>query len=217
MRFAYFIYPLALYAIALSLLELTKSVLSRCPARADLIAGCLSLVLFAMSSDFNPRHLIGVTQPDASFQIGRFEGREAIWYPRHDYASPAEFLGAKVVADLQIPIIVVELPPVSHYLDLDRAVFYPRREALFDSVSRERGTREIWSQRRLLSTDEDLLEFTASSEAFWLVRLVDTERHPFRVVDVWKRRPIRLNRKFLSRDGRIEVVYVTLQPANAPQ
>lgn len=216
MRFAYFVYPVALYTIALSILEFTKSALPRCAARADVIAGCLCLALFALSSDFSPRHLIGVTKPEASFRVDGFEGRGAIWYPRYDYASAAEFLQARAAAGPTMAIISAGLPPVSHYLELDHAVFYPRGRPIFQSVSRERGTRELWSQRPLLSTDGDLRSYTSGANAFWLIRFANPERQTFRVEDVWRDRLIDVHRNFLSRDSRIEVVTVTLQSTSTP-
>ena len=213
MRFTYFLYPVALYTVALSILQLAKGFLPRCAARAELIAGGLCLVLFALSSDFNPRHLIRVTQPDASFRIGAFEGRESTWYPRYDYASAAEFLEARARESQQMTIIVVGLPAASHYLDLDHAVFYPRGRTVFAGVSRDRGTRDLWSQRRLLSTAEELRDYTASAKTIRLVRLADATAQPFGVADVWQDRLVSVNQEFKSKDGRVEVVSVTLKLA----
>ncbi len=215
MRFSYFIYPVALYTVALSILQITKSALPRCMERAEVIAGCLCLALFALSSDFNPRHLIGVTQPEASFRIGIFEGRGSTWYPRYDYAAPAEFLEAQALAGQQTPIIVAGLPPVSHYLNVDHAVFYPRGRPIFAGISRERGTRDLWSQRRLLSTEEELRNYAASARTIWLVRLAGATKQSFNVSDVWKDRVMDVNLEFTGVDGRVEVVSIVLQPEAA--
>lgn len=212
MRFAYFIYPIALYTIALSILELSKRSLPRCAVRADLVAGGICLALFALSADFNLRHLIGVTKPDASFRMGVFAERGAIWYPRYDYASPTQFLQARAVTKPPMPIIIAGLPPVSDDLALDHAVFYPRGHPIFQNVSREQGTRDLWSQRQLLSTAEELRSYTSGAETFWLMRSVDTARQSFRIEDVWKDRLIDTNREFVGKDGRVEVVSVVLEP-----
>jgi hypothetical protein len=179
--------------------------------RADLTAGAACLVLFALSSDFDPRHLVGVTGPEASFRMGVFEDREATWYPRYDYASPADFLRTRADPQQRIPIVVVGLPTVSHYLDLDHAVFYPLGQPIFLMVSRERGTRELWSQRPLLSTEEALRNYTAGARAVWLVRLTAVERQPFQVTEVWADRLLDAHREFVSRDGLIEVLSVALR------
>jgi len=212
MRFSFFIYPVMLYTVALSALQLTERFLPKFAARADLIAGCSCLVLFAASSDFSPRHLIGVAGPEASFRIGAFEDRGEIWYPRYDYASAAEFLEARSIDNPQMPIITVGLPPVSHYLDLDHAVFYPRGRPIFHAVTRDRGTRDLWSQRRLLGTDEDLRSYTAGAEAVWLIRFAKPGLQRFRAEEVWSERILDVRRDFLSEDGRIEAVTVTLRP-----
>jgi len=213
-RYVYFIYPVALYTVALSISQLTLAAVPAWGERAHVIAASICVALFALSSDFNLRHLMGVTQPEASFRIGRFEGREAIWYPRYDYASPAGFLEDHAEA---VPIIVVGLPPVSHYLDLDHAVFYPRERPIFRMVSRERGTRELWSQRQMLSSAEELRSYTAGTDTIWLVRLTETARHPFREADVWGDRYIDAQRRFVGSDGRVEVVSVALRPARSPR
>ncbi|HXV35844.1 MAG TPA: glycosyltransferase family 39 protein [Myxococcota bacterium] len=211
LRYAYFIYPLVLCAIALSTLQLTRAIVRRGATRADRLAAVAFGALFALSSDFSARHLIDVAGPEASYRIGRFEGRDAVWYPRYDYESPAEFLEARVQSAERTPIITTMLPPLSHYLATDHAIFYPRGRPLFGRVSRAQGTRELWSQRRLLSTDDELRAYTDGADRFWVARLANPEQQPFRVEDVWADRLVGSAREYLSVDGRVEVISVLLE------
>ena len=80
---------------------------------------------------------------------------------------------------------------------------------MFHEWSRERGTRDVWKRRLLLSTREELREATQADQVVWLARpsSLAMELQP---EAVWGDRLERVTREFLSHDGRIEVLRVSL-------
>ena len=55
-------------------------------------------------------------------------------------------------------IIVEYHYPASYYLQREHAIWLPRHTEVFDLHSRVRGTVDLWSDRRLLSTEQEIAE-----------------------------------------------------------
>jgi Dolichyl-phosphate-mannose-protein mannosyltransferase len=213
-RYWFHLYPVILCLIALVVTKVVRS-LPRAPAHlADAAAAVVFLVSFALSADFNPSHLFRAGRPEVAYRLGEFERFESVWFPRPDHRSPAEFLNRNDEVAPATPIVVERLLPVSHYLDREHAIYFGRHTTDFLGNSRERGTREKWTNNRLLSTPHELAAYTAPAREVWVVRWVDDPG--FDQVDLealWAERRPELSRVFLSEDGRIEVVRVRLKPA----
>lgn len=175
-RYTFFIYPVALAALFLSVFDLVDRV-SRdgsreggwSPARM-LIAPGLCLLLFGISEDFNPGHLARIDSPDVRFRTGAYENRGATWYPRFDYESPARAVNSR--ADPGEPVILIDVPPASYYLGRAHGIYLERDDPRFLLVSRERGSRDFWSGQRLMSTPAELEEYLHGSERAWVIRPV---------------------------------------------
>lgn len=207
-RYTHFVYPVVWVLIAQGALEALRGLRARTGRALPAEAGAALLVaaVFLGSGDFSPRHLAGVAGPEASFRIGRFAGRDRTWYPRADFRSPAEFLDGR--AGPRDGIVVAGLPPVSYYLAHDHAVYIPRAELRFAHVSRQRGTVELWSSRRLLGTAEELRDFAARHETLWLVRRADRAAADAALDSLLSAGGVRSERASVGLDGRVEVVRV---------
>ena len=213
-RYAFFFYPLVLLVLLQSLPN-AWAALSLSRTRYGQVLNTwapvgLGVVIFMMTSDWNPVHLIQVTAPDVNFRVGRFSAFADTWYPRSDFASPAQFLNAHADAAVGAPVVVLGQPPVSEHLRREHAVYYPQHDPRFFNVSRERGQRDLWSGQQLLSTPEGLRHYTRNRHTVWLVRSVAARQHPFRIADVWPRRLRHWEQAFVSEDARLEVIRVTL-------
>jgi hypothetical protein len=220
-RYTFFLYPLGLVVLALSLGEATRWLGGRLPRGlpipADALASGLALAFFAAAGDFNPRHISAVAGPEASFRIGRFEPYAGTWYQRSDYPAAAVWVEREAGGDRDARIVVVGLPPVSYYLPSEHAVYYDRADPRFAAVSRERGTRDLWSQRRLLSTPEELREHTTGARRVFLVRSTHAEQQAFVPETVWGTQVRESSRRFRTVDGRVEVVSVELAGMGEPR
>lgn len=212
-RYTFFVYPVALALLLLSVKDLSALVTVSGIARHRTTLGVsASLALFSISGDFNPRHLANVASPEALYRTGKFEKHETTWYPRDDFAAPAHFINAVSAGD---PVIVHEAPSISYYVDRPHAVYLDRRAHRFFNVSRERGTVDFWSGQRLLGTGEDVEEYTRCAQRVWIVRMAN-EKMWFEPHEVWTDRLLDTGQAFVSPDGAVEVVRVELDPAACP-
>jgi hypothetical protein len=196
--------------------ELTASGLKRwTPARQQAVpavAACSFLLLFAATADFNARHLLNVDGEQAAFRTGPFERHALLWYPRLDVASVGEFVNTTVDAGDGTRIVVENLPAAAYYVHPDHAAYYIREGQRFREISRERGTRDIWSGERLVSTREELADYTSSARDVWLIR--ETQRFELlpEPEQVWGERLLDQSQAYVSRDGRVEVLHLELAP-----
>jgi hypothetical protein len=230
-RYFYFVYPVLLTLVAMAVSDGAGLVLSRLDRERwprTALSILLFMVFFAASEDFQPRHIIGVSGREANFRLGEFERYEPVWYWRYDYASPGRFASEATGSNDDEPrLIVVDQPPVSYYVERAHAIYIPRETQKFRGVSRVRGTVHLWSNQRLLSTFDEVREYTHSAQDVWLVRFRDPRRDPtgprrrflseywappFPEGEIWGDRLVTADRKFIGEDGRIEVVSIRLHP-----
>ena len=199
-RYHFLFYPVVLATVAAAAIQL-----------AGLWRGLLLFVAaFVASGDFNPSHIAAAGELSTALRTGRFAAKAGLWYPREDYQSVADYLRniSKNAADSLV--VVCYCPPLTgQFQPLRYASYIPRWTFEFYEWSRERGTRDVWRGRLLLSTWEELREVSQSDQEVFLIR-------PWWVAEtlppeaVWGQRLERVTREFLSRDGRIEVLRVSL-------
>jgi hypothetical protein len=215
-RYTFFIYPVVLYVIALTLkallITLAQKVRAQPVVTGQVIAAGVYVGMFALSEDFHPHHLTHIDGMSVGFRMFAYERFSRTWYARSDYASPSHFLNSMVAEpDGSTRIVVIDSPPVSYYLQRKHAVYYDRQGGRFYNLSRAQGTVDMMSNNRLLSTAEELREYTAGIRTVWLVRpSVPEEQQPLRLHKVWNGQLHDASRVFLSRDGRIEVLRLQL-------
>jgi Dolichyl-phosphate-mannose-protein mannosyltransferase len=212
-RYWFHLYPIILCLIALCLTNVLRWLPRVSGELADAAGAMAFLVGFALSTDFNPSHLIRTASPEVAFRLGEFARFERGWIPRPDHRGPAEFLNRNDEVAPATPIVVERLLPVSHYLQREHAIYFGRHTEDFLLSSRKRGTREKWTDNRLLSTPEQLAAYTASAREVWVVRwVVDPNFSQVDLEALWADRRPEFSRVFLSEDGRIEVIRVRLAP-----
>jgi hypothetical protein len=171
----------------------------------------LFVAAFGASGDFSPSHIASAGQPSVAFRTAPFANREELWYPRPDYEGSASFLQKAADRAPSALFIVHHCPPVARQFRPQRYASYLSRSSLgFYEWSRKRGTRDVWEGRVLLSTWEELREISRSDSEVFLTRPL-TVAAQIRPECVWPERLERATREFLSRDGRIEVVRVSLK------
>lgn len=209
-RYTYFAYPVALAMLVLSVRDIVHFAAQRLRSvRSDVMIGVpVALTLFAVGGDFHPRHLASVASYESTYRTGAFQRYEVTWYDRDDHAATAAYVAG--AADPQDLVIVVEVPVVSHYLSREHAVYLDKRSSRFRNVSREHGTVDVWSNRRLLGTPSELRDFTRCTEqAVWIVLSLDEKRW-FQPPEVWGTQIRAVETKYVSQDQSLEVVRVSL-------
>lgn len=213
-RYTFFIYPLILVTITLSLNEFLQLIVHRIFRakyfNAEIVSSLIFLCLFLLSSDFNPKHIMNITSNDVAFRMHKFDRFKNTWYLRYDVISPANYLNQQADKNKTSRIIVVDQPPLSYYLLRDHAVYYDRSNTRFTEHSRVGGSVDLWSNKRLLSTENELKIYTAPASTVWIVRYAKPFLHPFSIKDVWRERLKNVAQKYLSADGQIEVIKINL-------
>lgn len=208
-RYTYFVYPVALAMLVLTVRDVAALVPVR--ARTNLTAGLgvvAALLLFAVGGDFSPRHLASVGSYESTYRTGEFADREPTWYARDDDVATSSFV-TEATGPMDI-VIVAETPVISHYLGREHTVYLDWRGHRFSNVSRERGTLDIWSNQRLLGTLAEVNDFTRCVQGdVWIVR---TQRET-RWLDpsaVWRHQLASAESVFQNPDGSQEVLRVSL-------
>lgn len=170
-RYSFFYYPIALSLLFTETWAVARRLSSGAPARARLVrrvAVVLALVALAGSEDFFARRLGDVSAPDVNFRTGRYEPLQNHWYARFDYESPARFVNERYRPG---DVIVLDAVVSSRYLEHPFVNYVSRDLGRFRGVSRERGTRELWTGSPLRYDPEGLagLVPAKSTGCLWLI------------------------------------------------
>jgi hypothetical protein len=213
-RYTYFVYPVALAALFLTIGDLIRRIRMRTnipatSAAAGVWVVAAGLGVFVLTEDFDPGHLARTGTPEVSFRLGAYEQRAATWYSRQDVLSPARFVAAHSAQD--DAVVVINVPPASYYLERDHAVYLDRSDDRFRHVAREAGTVDYWSGQRLLSTPEELGEHVLGRSRVWIIQRAGDPRHPDRHAYLTTR-PHHAERMLLSRDDRVETILMHFLP-----
>ena len=187
--------------------------------RAGTVGLAAALVLFSLTDDFNPLHLVRITTADVRYRTREFERYERQWYSREETEAPADFVNARMSsANQDVRVVVADVPQASYYVDMPHAIFYRRDGDRFQNVARRGGTVDFWSGQRLLSTDEDLREYTRRSPVVWVLRRAEPafQRYPaFDIEAVWGDRLRGVERLYIGEDGAVEVLRLELSDSSA--
>jgi hypothetical protein len=169
-RYSHFIFPLALCVGVLSARELGAMLRRRLawPERVSKATAMgLCFLAFGLSEDFNAFHLSHMNSDAVAFRIGRYEKFANHWYPRWDFKGPAALVNGSG-SESSMVIVSRDVDTISAYLDKE-FVLYWRRDGEFSNISREGGTREKWSSRRIVSTPGELAGITEQARFVWLL------------------------------------------------
>jgi hypothetical protein len=171
---SFFFYPLGLVVVAAVLSRIGRAVTPHIHDRwrpaIQVLAAMIFLGLFAISEDFNSRHLLNIRSQEVALRLGEFQSYAAIWSPRNDIRSPAIFLESTAEKGRDDRVVVQGIAAASQYLSPPYAVYYSRDGMRFPRVSRAAGTMDAWSGQRLLSTDADLRAMCEATDTLWIIR-----------------------------------------------
>jgi len=209
-RYWFPLLPVIYAFLAVILIDVVRRVRPQLGARAAPAGSAAFLVLFALGPDFNPGHLLDPGAAAVRYRTEQFAGFLETWYPRYDVRAPAATIADWRAENPDARVVVDTLPALSHYLDMAHAVYLDVSGARFATVARARGTVDMWSGQRLLSTPADFAEYARGSEEVWLARPVDPAS---RGLDLEALPFVVLERVVPGVDGRIEVL--RLRPAAA--
>jgi hypothetical protein len=208
-RYWFPLLPVIYTFIAVSLVEAFTRFWPQAVPAARRGACAVTLALFMLGPDFNPRHLLDVGNDVVRYRTGPYSHLEETWYPRPDVRTAAATVEAWRAERPDARIVVENLPALSHYMRGPHAIYFARDYGRFASYSRDQGRRERWSGERLLSTPQELVDYAQPAEELWLVRSIDPSTRPPGIdlaADLVAEGFVETERVVASVDGRIEVI-----------
>ena len=213
-RYAFFVYPAALCTIALAISCFLERLQRKGIGLGRLGSGSAAVIvyflIFAVSNEFNPSHIAQVGSNQVAFRTGPFERYSRTWYPRIDIRSPASFVNANAQTNQNDAVVVDDFSALSHYLDLPHGLYIDWSDGRFAGLSRSGGTRNTWTDGPLLGRVEDLRAYGEGHQRLWVIRPTDERRQRLPLEAAFGARIGEVERVFLSKDGRVEVLRMDL-------
>jgi hypothetical protein len=208
-RYTFYVYPLLLTAFAIGFEELCAAV-PRGRWDTSQLAPVAALLAFLAADDVHVKHLADPSRIDVRYRTGEFARYSRLWYQRIDFQSPAEWLNREIPDGATDPIIVVGQDPIAHSLRRPFAAYVNPEGRAFPGLSRKQGTRHIWSNAPLVTSEAQVRAYVGDATRLWIVQSVDPSRHAFEPHLLWADRFLDETRVHVGEDGRLEVVGVHL-------
>lgn len=178
-RYTFFLYPLMIVAAAtsltMSLERLARRWSSPAPASATpaIIAAALALLFFAVTEDFQPRHLAAIDSAAINFRIGMTPIRAAHYYPRNDMRSVGEWLSAHVRPG---DLVVTGIPNLDPYYNAVDYVYIDAEDDRYDAYVCRDGHTDRWTNHPLLHGDAALKSLLDGGHRVFATVYPDTEK-----------------------------------------
>jgi uncharacterized membrane protein YhaH (DUF805 family) len=164
-RYAFFLYPL-LITLAVCAIALLAERLARTEKLAHAMTVAAALLLFAVTEDFQPRHLSRIDSAEITFRVGMSEAQATHYYPRNDARRVATWLHENLKPG---DIVVSGIPNVDQYFPGANYFFLDQQDDRYTSYACNRGTIERWSSLPLLYTTDALAKQVATGRRIFLI------------------------------------------------
>ncbi len=169
-RYMYFLYPLVLCVALLSAGQVAEA-LGRYFTKSKRITKYIIIGLclfgFSLTEDFDTFHLCHANSDAVAYRTGKYERFSDHWYQRWDFEWPAEFLN-RATYDGDTIIVSRDVDTLGFYLSREYTIYFPRDAADYEVVSRDRGTRELWSGKPMISSIPEVIDLARNSKRVWL-------------------------------------------------
>lgn len=196
-RYVFFLYPVALL-IAITVVVRATETLRAGRAAAAAFGAIAVVALFAITEDFNPRHLAQVDSARVNFRMD-LRGREvAHLLTRVDVRGAAQWL-QRNAADSDL--VINAFPSVDHYYRNFDFTFIDSRSQRFEAYACRRGTRERWGNLPLLHSESALESRIAAADRTVLV--VSSRQRPAFMRDLARWHP---RIAWTSLDGGLDIL-----------
>jgi len=198
-RYTFFLYPLALTLSIAALAAWSEAWLGEGPF-ALLATSVASLGLFALSEDFQPRHLAHIDSAAVTFRIGMPPSVGDHYYQRNDTRGTAHWLSANVHDG---DLVINSVPSIDQYYHQTDFFFLDAGDPRYETYACRDGTEDRWTERPLLYTMDALSAKRAPGRRLFVIDYAD--KTPTLVSEAkthgW---PVR--RAWSSMDGGIDVL-----------
>jgi len=154
-RYTFFLYPL------LVVLGVTAGAMAvekwRGQARsAQAATAIITLLLFTVCGDFQPRHILNIDSEAVNFREGLSQKQKAHYYPRSDFRAAADWLQEHVQPG---DVVISGIPTIPQYYSGASFSFLDEDDDRYFAYACQRGTVERWSNLPLLHETDSLDDF----------------------------------------------------------
>jgi len=157
-RYTFFLYPVLILLAVAAVLELARRA-PLSPALSGVLLAGAPLLCFALTEDFQPRHLAHIDSAAANFRIGIPPGRADHYYPRNDMRGVAVWLAAHVRSGDRV---ISGIPNLDQY-DRDFDYFYlDEQDNRYDAYVCPDGRTDRWTNHRVIFKLETLSSTVAA-------------------------------------------------------
>ncbi len=165
-RYVFFLYPAAVLLALTSIARLTET-LTRSGRVAATLTALLGFVLFMLSEDFQPRHLIAIDSPATIFRVNLTPAQQAHLVARDNSPALAQWL--RQHAESNGAVVVSAYQSLDYYYPKMDFFYVERSDYNFESYACRYGTIDRWSNRPLLQSPEALAALISASSTTYLV------------------------------------------------
>lgn len=148
-------------------------------------------------------HRTNIDSAAVNFRTIYSQERQALYYPRYDYSSPARFVNEHTNPDDVVLSMVYVVP---YYLQRVDYMYINFEDPTFTAISACGGMREIWTNVPLIYRQAALLNLIENSgRPVWIIMHID---HTYRTVERNLKTKYGYNLVFTNIDGSIEVLRI---------
>ncbi len=155
-RYTFFIAPIVLMLVLYSVHYILSKIFTR-QLLVNVFFISLILMAFIISKDFNPYHLIHIDRQDVNYRMiyNNMNYKQHL-YRRWDILTPTDYVKKNLGKE---DLIMINETGMKFYLPRVDYFNFNYKHRAFSSLSVEKGTREKWSNAKLIYTDEALINF----------------------------------------------------------
>ncbi len=164
-RYTFFLYPL-LMALSIAALFVAARTLLREPRAAALAASATMLILFAITEDFRPAHILRIDSARANFREGLPVNTRDHYYPRSDVGAAAAWLRTHVGPR---DLVITGIPSLDPYYGKVDYFYLGDRDPRYEAYACDAGRIERWTEHRLLFGTAALDREISSNHSVYLV------------------------------------------------
>ncbi|MBK7105243.1 MAG: glycosyltransferase family 39 protein [Ignavibacteriae bacterium] len=166
-RYTFFAVPLLIILVLFSVQKISEITFSRKPILATLIFPIVVFSAFGLSKDFEFYHLINIDKADVNYRL-IYNGRiKKHLYRRWDVENPVNYITKNAKKD---DIIMINENSLEYYLPRVEYFNVDYNHEAFSILSIENGTKERWSEAKLIYKNDDLINFIENrKQTIWFV------------------------------------------------
>ncbi|MFZ1292291.1 MAG: hypothetical protein WAR79_19510 [Melioribacteraceae bacterium] len=166
-RYTFFAVPLLIILVSFSVQNISEIIFSRKPILANIVFPIIILSVFGLSKDFEFYHITNIDKADVNYRLIYSNHIKKHLYRRWDVMNPVKFVTKNAKKN---DIIMINENSLEYYLPRVDYFNVDFKHEAFSILSVENGTKERWSEARLIYKNEDLVNFIENrKQTIWFV------------------------------------------------